>query len=135
MELQLKITGILLMVLAISHIVFPKVFKWKVELQGVSLMTRQLIHIHTLFIALTVFLMGLLCACCAADLLITGLGKKLLFGLCVFWVIRLYIQFFGYSKKLWKGKKFETAIHIVFSFLWMYVTAVFFVAFYSNKSW
>lgn len=81
--------------------------------------------VHTFFIALTVFLMGLLCVTSADEIIETPLGKKIALGLGVFWGIRLVIQFFGYSSKLWKGKKFETTVHIVFSCLWLYLTLIF----------
>ena len=61
MEPHLEIIGILLIALALLHVVFPRYFKWNEELKGVSLVTRQILHVHTFFIALTVFLMGLLC--------------------------------------------------------------------------
>ena len=56
MERHLEITGILLIGLALLHVVFPRYFKWREELRGVSLITRQILHVHTFFIALTVFL-------------------------------------------------------------------------------
>jgi len=37
----------------------------------------------------------------------------------------LFIQFFGYSSDTWKGKKFETAVHVLFIFLWTYMSYVF----------
>jgi hypothetical protein len=74
-----------------------------------------------------VFLMGLLCLSSADELIETSLGKKIALGLGVFWSIRLFIQFFGYSADLWKGKAFETLVHILFSLLWAYVSIVFWV--------
>jgi hypothetical protein len=127
MELQLKIIGILLIILAIIHIVFPKRFNWKEELSSLSLINRQMMYVHTFFIAITVLLMGLLCFTSSRELIETDLGKKICFGLALFWLIRLIIQFFGYSKILWKGKTFETTVHIIFSFLWAYLSYVFFV--------
>ena len=118
MYIHLKIIGILLMVLALVHIVFPKYFNWKKELSSLSLVNRQMIMVHTFFIALTIFLMGLLCLTSSSDLIETNLGKKISLGLAVFWIVRLTIQFFGYSAKLWKGKIFETSVHILFTFLW-----------------
>ncbi|WP_167856211.1 hypothetical protein [Hymenobacter metallicola] len=35
----------------------------------------------------------------------------------------------GYSTKLWRGKRFETAVHIGFIGLWTYLTGVFFAVF------
>jgi hypothetical protein len=125
MEIHLKIIGALLIALAMVHIVFPKYFNWKKELHALSLINRQLIWVHTFFIALTIFLMGLLCLTSSGELVETSLGKRICLGLAVFWVIRLFIQFFGYSSKLWKGKTFETSVHILFTFLWTYLSTIF----------
>jgi hypothetical protein len=111
--------------LALVHVIFPKYFKWNKELNSLSLINRQMMTIHTFFIALTVFLMGLLCLTSSNELIETNLGKKVSLGLAVFWSVRLFIQFFGYSSKLWKGKKFETFVHIVFSFVWTYLSIIF----------
>lgn len=131
MELNLKIIGILLVALALTHIIFPKYFNWKRELSSLSIINRQLVYVHSFFIALAVFLMGLLCLTSAQDLINTTLGKHILLGLGIFWMARLIVQFFGYSSKLWRGKKFETMIHVLFSILWLYLSVVFFMIFFS----
>lgn len=113
------------MVLALVHLIFPKYFNWKEELKPLSLINKQMMLVHTFFIALVVFLMGLMCITSASELIETNLGKRVSMGLGIFWSIRLIIQFFGYSRKLWKGKSLETSIHILFSVLWMYLSAVF----------
>lgn len=128
MAIHLKIIGILLMALALLHLIFPRYFNWKKELPALSLINRQMMVVHTFFIALMVFLMGLLCLTSADELIETSLGKKVALGLAVFWSIRLLIQFFGYSADLWKGKTFETLVHILFSLLWAYLSIVFWVA-------
>ncbi|HMG82105.1 MAG TPA: hypothetical protein VK559_03640 [Ferruginibacter sp.] len=134
MELQLKLIGFLLIALSLLHIIFPKKFDWKNELNNLSLLNKQMMHIHTFFIALIVFLMGLLCLSAAKDLIETGLGKKVAAGLCIFWSTRLFIQFFWYSPKLWKGKKVETIIHILFSCFWAYLSIIFFLVCWNNKT-
>jgi hypothetical protein len=125
MYLHLKIIGFVLCALALIHILFPKYFNWKKELSSLSLINRQMMTVHTLFIAIAVFLMGLLCLTSADDLINTKLGRRISLGFGIFWTIRLYIQLFGYSSKLWKGKNFETIVHILFVFLWTYLTVVF----------
>lgn len=127
MDLHIKTIGVLLMTLALIHIGFPKYFKWKENLASLSLINRQMMIVHTFFIALTVFLMGLLCFVCTTEMVQTNLGKSLSLGLGIFWAIRLVIQIFGYSNKLWKGKLFETTMHIIFSALWAYLTIIFFL--------
>lgn len=129
MELHLNIVGWLMVLLAIVHIAFPRRFDWKKECGSLSLINRQMMYIHTFFIGLVVLLMGILCISAAHELANTSLGQKVSLGLFVFWVTRLIVQFFGYSSKLWRGKKFETFMHILFSLLWSYFSIVFFLAY------
>lgn len=113
------------MLLALVHVIFPKYFNWKEELKSLSLVNKQMMIVHTFFIALMVFLIGGLCWTSAEELVDTQLGKRISLGLGVFWSIRLLIQFFGYSSKLWKGKTFETIVHVLFSGLWLYLSVIF----------
>lgn len=132
MELHLKIIGYISIGLALAHVVFPRYFQWEKDLQGVSLINRQLMFVHTFFIAFVVFLMGIFCLWSSKDLIETRLGNQIVFGLFLFWGVRLYFQFFVYSPKLWRGKIFETIVHIVFSLIWTYFVVVFFII-YINK--
>lgn len=127
MQTPLEITGALLIALALLHAVFPRYFRWREETAGLNLLTRQILYVHTFFIALTVFLMGLLCLTSAADLIQTPLGRRICLGLGVFWGIRLVIQLFGYSSKLWRGKPFETLAHVAFTLFWIWLTALFLI--------
>ena len=81
--------------------------------------------VHTFFIAFIVLLMGLLCLTSASELIETDLGRKITLGFAIFWVARLFFQLFIYSSKLWKGKTFETTVHIFFTLLWIYFGGVF----------
>lgn len=125
MEIHLQIIGTLLIVLSLIHVVFPRYFNWKSELQHLSLINRQMMTVHTFFIALTVFLIGLLCVTSASELIETSLGRKISLWLAVFWTIRLFTQIFIYSPMLWKGKTFETIVHILFTIFWAYMSLVF----------
>jgi len=130
MEIHIKIIGIQLIALAIIHIPFPKYFKWNEELKSLSLINKQMMTTHTFFIALTVFLMGLLCLTSSKEILKTSLGNKIALGLGVFWLVRLFFQFFVYSTKLWRGKKFESIMHIIFSILWIYFSSIFIITYF-----
>jgi hypothetical protein len=130
MEIHIKIIGSLLIVLALVHGIFPKYFKWKQELSKLSIANRQIMYVHSFFIALMVLLIGLLCLTSSGELINTPLGKRISLGIGIFWAIRLFIQFFGYSSKLWKGKSFETVVHIFFSLFWTYLTAIFISAYF-----
>ncbi|MCU0449144.1 MAG: hypothetical protein MUC97_04750 [Bernardetiaceae bacterium] len=129
MELHFKIAGWLLMGLALAHAVFPWYFNWKTDLAPLSLINRQVMQVHTFFIAFTVLLMGGLCASCAPELATTALGKKICLGLALFWTARWLVQFFGYSARLWRGKPFETFVHLGFSGFWTYLVWLFWTAY------
>jgi len=131
MELHLNIIGYSLMVLAFLHLILPHYFNWSKELKLLSLFNRQLIIVHTFFIALIVFMMGLFCITNTQEIITTPLGKTIALGLSIFWGIRLIFQLFVYSNKLWKGKTFETSIHIFAIFFWAYLCVIFYMI-YSN---
>ncbi|HWA04988.1 MAG TPA: hypothetical protein VG961_00470 [Ignavibacteria bacterium] len=131
MEIFLKIAGIILIVLGIVHIAFPRRFNWKDELKPLSLINKQMMVVHTFFIALTVFMMGVLSLFYSAELVSTPFGRVISLGFAIFWFIRLVFQFFVYSKELWKGKTFETVMHIVFTITWIYLTLIYFLAYRS----
>ena len=62
-----------------------------------------------------------------ADTLLTpnALSPVLLAGIVVFWICRLLVQFFVYDSRIWRGRRFYTAMHIVFSLMWTYFVATY----------
>lgn len=50
----------------------------------------------------------------------------------IFWTARLCVQLFGYSSRLWRYKRFETAVHLGFSCLWLYLSIVFLRVFWAG---
>ena len=84
MEIHFNVIGVLFIGLALAHIIFPKYFKWKEELKHLSLINRQMMIIHTFFIALIVLLMGLLCLFHSALLVMSPLGKIVSHGFAIF---------------------------------------------------
>ncbi len=129
MELNIKIAGIFMILLSLMHIGFPRYFKWEIELKKVSLINKQLMEVHTFFVAFTVFLMGILCMISSNDLINSMLGRRISMGLGVFRGLRLFIQLFGFSSSLWKGKTFETSMHFLFTIIWIYFTISFLILF------
>ncbi len=125
MELHLNIVGAMMVALALIHVIFPRYFQWKQALASLCLLDRQLMYVHTFFVAFMVLLMGVLCLSSGHDLVHTPLGHRVAAGMFLFWAVRLYFQFFVYSPLHWRGKTFETVVHIFFSFIWLYFSFVF----------
>jgi hypothetical protein len=127
--MNLRIVGVLLVLLGLSHAFFSRYFRWDRELAEVSLLTRQIFFVHSFFIALGVVLGGAGSFLCADALLRPGsLSRTLLAGMTVFWLCRLLAQFFAYDARIWKGDRFRTVMHAAFCVLWIYVTATYGIA-------
>ncbi len=121
--LQLQLTGVGLLALDALHLGFPRRFNWSQELARLSLVNRQIFLVHTLFIMLVLALMGTVLLVAPEVLLERSrLGSWVAAGFTIFWGLRLVIQWFGYSRELWRGKPLETAIHLLFTLAWSWLT-------------
>ena len=58
--MHVRLVGLLLLCLAGLNLLLPKHFRWKTELETLSLLTRQVFYVHYLFIILVLVLMGVL---------------------------------------------------------------------------
>lgn len=130
LEAQLRVAGVGLLLLAAMHAGFPRRFGWASDLPRLSLLNRQIFAVHTLFIAVTVAFFG------ALSLVLAGrldrpdpLSRTLLAGFCLFWTLRLAVQIFVFDARLWRGHRFETAMHLAFTCLWAYLAVLYGVAF------
>ena len=123
---HLKIIGALLLLLASAHLFFPQRFGWKEDFAKVSLLNRQIFYVHCFFIILILAMIGVLTLFYTSLLLRRDeLTKIILAALVLFWAARLFIQLFIYDRQLWRGHRFNTAMHILFTGMWSYYVAVF----------
>jgi hypothetical protein len=124
LEINLRLIGLSQIALALIHLGFDRQFGWKQDLGLIKLINRQLFQVHTFFVAYTIFLIGLLCLFGAQALLANSpLAAWIAGGLFAFWLARFYCQFWVFDKTLWLGQGFNTLIHIVFGFLWVWYSA------------
>ena len=126
LELQLKIAGALLVALGVAHSFFRRYFNWEKELARLSLLTRQIFLVHCFFISLSVALIGACTLFYTHALLRSGtLSRVILTGFVVFWLTRLGFQLFVYDSAIWRGHRFYTFMHVVFSIFWIYVVLIY----------
>ncbi len=134
LTIHLRVIGTLLVALAFVHVDFPRRFGWATELKPLSLINRQIIQVHTFFIALVVALNGLLFLVNAEELIYPSrLAKSIVIGLLVFWGFRFVFQYFVYDSRLWRGKRFETTMHSILSIFWVYSLIIYTLVFL--KQW
>jgi hypothetical protein len=131
-DAHLRLAGALQIALALFHLAFPRRFGWKAELARLSPLNRQMFLVHTFFVCLVLVLIGSLSLGAPSALLEpTRLARLALAGFALFWAIRLVFQWTVYGSALWKGNRFNTAMHWAFTVLWIYLTWVYAWAWYA----
>ena len=126
---HLRVVGASLIALAIAHLYFARHLNWKTDAARLSPVNRQVFHVHTFFICLTLVMMGVLALGFPETLTArTPLARLVLLGHTAFWAIRLLFQWFVYDTALWRGHRLNTAVHLLFTLVWVYFTFVYAVA-------
>jgi uncharacterized membrane protein YidH (DUF202 family) len=126
MKLSLYFAAALQIALAVLHLAFPARFQWKEEAARMSRLNEQIFYVHTFFVCLVLVLFGVW-----TFLLVDSPGREariIAGGISIFWFARLLTQLFVYDAAHWRGKAFETAVHIMFLCLWCFLTGVYAVA-------
>jgi hypothetical protein len=132
---HLRFIGVLMAALVAVNFFVPGRFHWREEMARLSLVNRQIFQAHTVFIMLTIAMFSVLLLTAAETLLEpTRLSRLILGGLTIFWGVRMLMQWFFYSPAIWRGHRFNTVMHGVFSVAWVYVTAVFATALWTSFS-
>ena len=123
---HLRVVGVVMASLVVVNLAVPRRFHWREEMSGLSLLNRQIFQAHNVFLILTLALFSALLLTSGAALLEpTRLSRAVLAGLTIFWGVRMLMQWYFYSPLIWRGHRFNTVMHYVFSATWVYVTSVF----------
>jgi hypothetical protein len=121
---NLRLAGAAMLVLAALYPLYPKRFRWADQLQRVELLTRQVFWVHIGFVVLLLVLQGVLLLGFAEVLLEPNrAATALLVGIVAFWGYRLVAQLLVYDRRLWRGNRVHTVVHVVFTLLWLWITA------------
>lgn len=122
----LRVAGVLLLVLVVLNLFVPRRFGWGEELSRVSLLNRQIFIVHAGFILLVLLLMAALTLALPHELVAPSpLSRAILLGLTLFWLIRLLVQWFYYDSRIWRGHRFNTTMHYLFTGVWCYFVGTF----------
>ena len=126
LSILLRIAGAGLILLTFVHIPIGRTLNWKEDARKLSPVNEQVFHVHTFFLCLVIFMMGLPCLLMPSIFLEKSpAGFWVAGSFAVFWGARLYFQFFVYRSDLWRGKRIETFVHGLFAVIWTSLTALF----------
>jgi hypothetical protein len=122
----LRVAGVMIVLLAVVHIPIAHRLKWREQASLLTPVNASIFRVHTFFVCLALVMMGLPCvADPSAFLERSRAGCWLVWSCSLWWTIRLFSQWFVFPMDLWRGKKFETIMHAVFSVLWLSLAILF----------
>ena len=122
----LRLAGVGLILLALLHIPIGRHLKWREDTARLSPANASIFHVHAFFICVVLVMMGLPCLFDPSVFLLKSRAAGwLAWSFSIFWLIRLYVQWFVYRADLWRGKRMETALHWWFTFVWLGLAALF----------
>lgn len=91
----IKIGGIFHLICALSHILFPKVFKWEENLQELppikKITIRKTMHLMNTCILIFWLILAYIPFFYSNEILATKLGKVVLTSIIFFWIIRIFV--------------------------------------------
>ena len=129
----LRAAGVVLLLLALVNLFVPKRCRWADDLPRMSLLNRQIFLVHAAFIVLTVLLMAGVTLGLPHDLMTPSrLSRAVLAAMAFFWLARLLVQWFYYDPRIWRGDRFNTIMHFVFTAVWCYLSGTFTYALWQN---
>jgi len=98
------LAGVYNVLLGIFHLLFWKIqlFNWEVELKQMSSINSGVLQIMNLCLIVIFFFMAFISFFHNKELINTSLGKSILIGFSIFWLLRFIEQFlfFGYNGML-----------------------------------
>jgi hypothetical protein len=125
-ELNLRLAGAMIVLLALAHLFFPRWFRWGEEMAALTVLNRQIHLLHFSFIVLVLGMIGTLALGFGPALLEpTALGRLVAAGVTLFWLARLLAQVAVIDPSLWRGSRVRTALHTAALALWGYFTVTF----------
>jgi len=95
--------GIFNLAFAIFHILFWKIFNWKTELKKLDFMNSAIMQVLNLCLTFCFLIFAYISFFHHKELLTTSIGKSLLAGISIFWLLRAIEQIIFFGIKHWQS--------------------------------
>lgn len=97
--------------LAVIGFNMVRLLGWREEVARMPLLVRQVFHVHTWFISLTVFIFAALTWRFAGEMSAEPMGRWLAACIGIFWGVRAVLQVTYYRSSHWRGIPSRTLVH------------------------
>ncbi|MCP4439183.1 MAG: hypothetical protein GY810_09595 [Aureispira sp.] len=135
-KVLILLSGIAHIVLSVVSSVIPKALKWKEGLQDLQPLLRQMFWTYAAYILVINFCFGLVSIFGTAELVNHSfLAKSVNLFIAVYWLARVFIQFFYFDKTDAPKGLIFTLGEVALVGLFIGFTIVYSLAFLYNMSW
>ena len=110
----LRIAAAAQLAIALLNLFLVRLLGWKSELDRMPLLLREVFHVHSWFVSITLAIFGVT-TLRLADAMAASSNEAcrwLTAGIGIFWAIRTVLQVTYYSGSHWRGKPVRTAMHV-----------------------
>ncbi len=133
LKILILISGIGHILLAASSIIIPKLLNWKKELNALQPLLRQMFWTYAAYILLINFCFGIVSVFGAVELLDKSfLAKSITLFIGIYWLARIFIQFFYFDKSQAPKGIFFTIGEWALVASFVFFVAVYLAAFFYN---
>lgn len=136
LDLGLMVSGISLALLCLASFWIPKILGWKEKLAGLTPLMRELFWTYSFYVFVshiffTVLTLGF------SDWLMSGTPAAAVMSgfMCLWWMVRLYLQFFGFDFEEVVKTRFNTLAKNTLTLLFIGLVIVFGTALAWNLGW
>ena len=135
MKETLYIAAVAQLPVTVLNLFLVRIMKWEEEVARMPQLVREVFHVHAWFITITLVIFGVVTIRFVGELAAgtNDLGRWLVAGIGIFWLIRWLMQFFYYDSSHWRGKRAETIVHIVLIFLYGFLAGVYLVTVFQGE--
>ena len=127
------LAGIGQIALVLGSLAIPKILRWKVELNKVQPLIKQIFWTYAGYILVTNLCFGLVSVFADKALIDKSFLATAVTGfICLYWLSRIIIQFFYFDRKSFPMGKILLAGEIILIALFVFLTIVYGISFYLN---
>lgn len=125
--------GLAQIALALGSLVIPRILNWKMELEKVQTLIKQMFWTYAAYILVINLSFGLLSVSAYKDLTDGSLLASAISGFIAFyWISRILIQFFYFDRKDFPTGKWNSFAEVILVVLFFFLSLVYGIAFYHN---
>lgn len=131
----LQVAAIVQFIVALLNLALTRIVGWQHQLQRVPPLMREVFHVHSWFVSLTVAIFAVL-TWRFASAMVEGSSEPatwLAAAIGIFWGVRTMLQIFYYSPSHWRGRLGPTVLHVALLLVYGSMSAVYLLAVFGGS--